>query len=132
MAQTDETYLHSLPAIIVNKPVPPKYLAYEDHHYDPLGDHYFDAAGTPTFNLTAIGLWGFVAKQDGVPAPANSSIGPDKTSAVPWLYLNDKPGYVQKNISQVYRVETAGGNPKPNCTETGVMQIQYAAEYWFF
>jgi hypothetical protein len=132
VAMANETYLHTLPAYIVTKPVPPGYLAHDDIHYEVIGHHYFDAASTPIFNLSVVNQAGFMSKQVGVNAPAGSSVGPDDTSAVAWLFLINKPGYVQKGVTQVYRVETAGGNPYPNCTSATLMQIQYAAEYWFY
>ncbi len=45
--------------------------------------------------------------------------------------LTKKANYTSIGESVVYRVVTAGGNPL-NCTATGVMSVQYAAEYWFY
>jgi hypothetical protein len=112
--------------------LPSGYLAQGGLHFEVLGHHYFDSAGTPTFNLTAVDKYGFMAKTAAVSAPATANPGPAGTGAVPWLDLNQKSGYVSKNISQVYRVETAGGNQYVNCSAAGVMSIQYAAEYWFY
>jgi hypothetical protein len=133
LARTDEALLHTLPAIIVKKPLPPGYLANTGFpNMDVLGNHFFDSASTPTFILSAVKKAGFMEKTVGVAAPASASIGPAGTGAVAWLDLNRKPGYPYENITQVYRVETAGGNPYTICNNTDVMTVQYAAEYWFY
>jgi hypothetical protein len=132
LAKTNEALLHTLPALVVYDSLPTGYLAKAGQRFDVLGNHYFDSASTPTFNLTSVKKMGFMQKTVGVSAPAGANIGPDKTSAVPWLDLNLKPGYPFKNITQVYRVETAGGNPFATCNSTATMVIQYAAEYWFY
>jgi hypothetical protein len=134
LAWTDLALLHTIPPIIVNKPLPPGYLAQSGQHFDVIGHHFFDSAGTPTFILSEATppRAGFMAKTASVSAPAGASKGPAGTGAVAWLDLTNKPGYVQKNVTQVYRVETAGGNSYPNCTSIGVQSVQYAAEYWFY
>jgi hypothetical protein len=45
--------------------------------------------------------------------------------------LTKKANYTSIGESVAYRVVTAGGNA-PNCSATGVISVQYAAEYWFF
>lgn len=95
-----------------------------------LGHHYFNAAGVPTFNLTAVGDILYGAKTASVAAPSTADVGPDRTGAVAWLQLQDKGGSV--GLSEVYRVETAGGNQYATCTAAGVMTIDYAAQYWFY
>jgi hypothetical protein len=107
-------------------------LAKAGCYLDILGYHYFDSAGTPTFNLSTLNKIAFVGKSASINAPAVANKGPTGTGAVPWLQLNKKTGYTSVGISQVYRVETAGGNPELTCTVAGVMSIPYAAEYWFY
>jgi hypothetical protein len=118
--------------VAVYRPLPPGYLDITGNRFDVLGHHYFDSTGTPTFDLTAVNKIGFFAKTAAVNAPATANKGPAGTGAVPWLDLNKKAGYTSVGLSQVYRVETAGGNQQVNCTVAGVMSIQYAAEYWFY
>jgi hypothetical protein len=112
--------------------VPSGYLAKFGLHFLVLGNHFFDIAGTPTFDLSTVHKIGYMAKTVSVSAPATANKGPADTGAVPWLDLNQKQGYISKNISQVYRVETAGGNQFVNCSVAGTMTVQYAAEYWFY
>jgi hypothetical protein len=131
LAKTDESLLHAIPGIVVYWPLPSDSTA-KFYNLAVLGHHYFDSASTPTFDLTAVNKIGYMRKTVAVSAPADADIGPDKTSAVPWLDLNNKPGYVSKSITQVYRVETAGGNPYATCNSTDLMEIEYAAEYWFY
>ncbi len=131
LAKTDESLLHAIPAVIVYWPLPSDSTA-KFYNLDVLGHHFFDSASTPTFDLSAVNKIGFMQKTAAVSAPAGANVGPDKTSAVTWLDLNNKPGYVSKSITQVYRVETAGGNPYATCTSTDLMEIEYAAEYWFY
>lgn len=131
LAKTNENLLHTIPAIVVYWPLPSDSTA-QLYNLPVLGHHYFDSASTPTFDLTAVNKIGFMQKTVGVAAPAGANVGPDKTSAVSWLDLNNKPGYVSKSITQVYRVETAGGNPYATCNSTDLMEIEYAAEYWFY
>jgi hypothetical protein len=35
-------------------------------------------------------------------------------------------------LSQVYRVVTAGGKAPTTCSDTNLISIDYAAQYWFF
>jgi hypothetical protein len=133
LAYSNENLLNTLPGLIVYLPLPSSgVLATAGGHLDVLGHHYFDSADTPTFNLSTVNMIGFVGKTASVKAPASANKGPAGTGAVPWLQLNKKTGYTSVGISQVYRVETAGGNQQVNCTVAGVMTIQYAAEYWFY
>ncbi|KAI9743899.1 MAG: hypothetical protein M1818_002633 [Claussenomyces sp. TS43310] len=104
-----------------------------------LGHHYFTAAGTPTFNLSAAAnsLILFGKKIADVKAPVSASLGPAGTGAVDWLDLTAKNGSV--GLGQVYRVLTAGGDPPVTCAGqpadgqgVGIVTIDYAAQYWFF
>ncbi|ELR01869.1 hypothetical protein VC83_06306 [Pseudogymnoascus destructans] len=95
-----------------------------------IGKHYFNSAGVPTFDLSAMGkkLLGKVAGK--VPAPANADKGPAGTGAVPWLKLDDAGG--SSGLKGVYRVYTAGGNAPASCSGKPAISVQYAAMYWFY
>ncbi|ESZ92391.1 hypothetical protein SBOR_7199 [Sclerotinia borealis F-4128] len=97
-----------------------------------LGKHFFDASGTPTFDLSSVSKILYAAKTGGIVAPVNSSPGPADTGAVDWLSLDAKPTYTSVGLKQVYRVETAGGNAINPCRVAGVESVQYAAQYWFY
>jgi hypothetical protein len=116
LAYSNEYLLNTLPGLIVYLPLPSSGKpAMADCDLDILGHHYFDSAGTPTFNLSTLNKIGYVGKIASINAPASANKGPAGTGAVPWLQLNKKTGYTSVGISQVYRVETAGGNPELTC-----------------
>ncbi|CAG8949830.1 hypothetical protein HYFRA_00004155 [Hymenoscyphus fraxineus] len=98
-----------------------------------IGNHYFDSAGVPVFNLSEKDKIIFAAKTENVKAPATADKGPLKTGAVDWLRLVKKENYTfaSKGIQEVYRLETAGGVSSA-CNATGVISVPYAAEYWFY
>lgn len=135
LATKDIKAFHTISAKSVYKPVPPGSLDMPPPvgKLPVIGKHYFDAAGTPTFDLTNGGKKQilFAAKNDSITAPTTADVGPAKTGAVPWLILNSKAGYTSVGLKQVYRVVTSGG-VGPTCTTTGVETVQYAAEYWFY
>ncbi|KAH6713132.1 hypothetical protein BKA61DRAFT_70440 [Leptodontidium sp. MPI-SDFR-AT-0119] len=124
--------LHAIPPIAVNMPLPKSSASINiaNSSLKPLGNHYFDAAGTPVFDLTTAKKSLFAAKVANVSAPADASKGPGGQGAVDWLYLTSKPAYTSVGLGAVYRVVTAGG--KAVCTEAGSQSVQYAAEYWFY
>jgi hypothetical protein len=97
-----------------------------------LGHHFFDSAGTPTFDLASVNKILYGKKNGDVLAPADASKGPAGTGAVDWLSLIAKPGYTSVGLGQVYRVETAGGAAPAVCPSAGVISVQYSAEYWFY
>jgi hypothetical protein len=130
--------LHTLPAQAVNMPEAKAgnyKTAAKALDLPVLGNHYFDFNGTPTFNLSAKSKMLFAGKKEAVNAPANADKGPSGTGAVQWLMLLAKPDYAygtSVGLGEVYRIETAGGN-SPLCTEaSGVITVDYAAEYWFY
>jgi hypothetical protein len=97
------------------------------------GHHYFSNLTTPSFNLdtTAMNL-GFApcAKNSSVPAPAGAPVGQGGTGygAVAWLKLLTRDG-ATGNLEEVYRVNTAGGNPPATCAGMpAAFEVQYAAE----
>lgn len=107
-----------------------------------LGHHYFTDSTSPVFNLnTANGNAGYVNVQSGgkVPAPSGAPIGVNNQGfgAVPWLSLPQKSGPQgpngQPSFKEVYRVNTAGGNPPSTCQNMpSSFEVEYAAEYWFY
>lgn len=98
-----------------------------------LGNHYFDAAGVPVFDLSTQSKILYSNKTENVKAPATASKGPMGTGAVDWLKLIAKLNYVHTSVGleAVYRIETAGGVTSA-CNGTGVISVPYAAEYWFY
>ncbi|KAF2861293.1 hypothetical protein K470DRAFT_256965 [Piedraia hortae CBS 480.64] len=91
-----------------------------------LGEHYFDSAGVPTFDLY---------KGQGHPLLHGKKTGespaPSKED-VHWLYLTCNGSTDDRVVSSVYRVETAGGVPPDSCSGDGSIVVPYAAEYWFY
>ncbi|ROV95737.1 hypothetical protein VMCG_07644 [Cytospora schulzeri] len=102
-----------------------------------LGHHYFDSSSSPTFDLSAVGLFFSGAKAADVKAPAGADAGILGTGAVDWLQLKDNGRGLSKGLSIVYRVETAGGVAQA-CSVSGVnptgevFSVPYAAQYWFY
>jgi hypothetical protein len=98
-----------------------------------LGFHFFDATGTPVFDLNTVGERLASRKIADIKAPADASKGLEGTGPVDWLALTSVPGSV--GLSMVYRVDTAGGNPPKNCEglEAGsVVTVPYSARYHFY
>jgi hypothetical protein len=136
LAFANDRILHKIPSKAVYLPLPPSALSFATlgKSLKTLGHHYFDAAGTPVFDLstpsTKIIL--FAARNRNVKAPISADKGPAGTGAVDWLFLTDKGGsYTSVGLSQVYRVVTAGG-VGPICSRSGIEAVDYATEYWFY
>lgn len=92
------------------------------------GHHYFQDATTPFFDLnTDAHEWGTAATKK-----INSTASPDPTKDVPWLKLQTKIA-TGCTISEVYRINTMGGVAPATCSgQPKLIQVQYAAEYWFY
>jgi hypothetical protein len=97
------------------------------------GHHFFLDNTTPFFNLNtdqmALGQ-AACSKNASVTAPANAPIGQGGNGfgAVAWLQLLTKPG-ATGNLKEVYRLNTAGGKPAPDCSNmAATFEVQYAAE----
>ncbi|KAG4427617.1 hypothetical protein IFR05_016901 [Cadophora sp. M221] len=136
IAYSNTTLLHMFPPLAVTVATPRNpttSMRLYSKMLKPLGIHFFDAAGTPIFDLQATGNILFAKKIQGVQAPTTASKGPAGTGAVDWLFLGNKTeGYTSVGLSAVYRVVTAGG-VSPACTAgMGVHSVEYAAEYWFY
>ena len=102
-----------------------------------IGMHYFDAQGTPTFDLSPEGLLLKSKKMDSDPAPDGSCYGRDGGAAVPWLMLQDDGTGRSVGLDQVFRVETAGGSAPATCDgavdpATGIVTRDYAALYYLY
>lgn len=96
-----------------------------------IGGHYFTAGGVPTWNLLGDGLL-YGASVGDIPAPLGANAGPQGYGAVDWKALTGVAGSV--GLTEVYRVETAGGEAPASCSGGlgATIQIQYAATYWFY
>jgi len=100
------------------------------------GHHFFTNITTPFFNLDISQLQlgqAPCSKTQSVAAPAGSALGQGGVGngSVAWLKLqtHDATG----SLEEVYRVNTAGGNPPTTCSGMGAaFEVQYAAEYWFW
>jgi hypothetical protein len=97
------------------------------------GHHYFSNPTTPDFDLNtaAMGL-GFASclKNNTVPAPAGAPVGQggEGHGSVAWLKLLTKDG-ATGDLEEIYRVNTAGGNPPATCAGMpATFEVQYAAE----
>ncbi|KAK5995863.1 hypothetical protein PT974_04281 [Cladobotryum mycophilum] len=94
------------------------------------GVHFFTDATTPFFNLDTPSMdigEAPCAKNSSVQAPSTAAVGQIGDTAVPWLKLTTKNG-ATGNIKEVYRVNTAGGNPPTTCKgQPAAFQVQYSA-----
>lgn len=96
------------------------------------GHHFFDANGTPVFDLGKVGLFRG-KKSASIAAPEDSFRGPydQGVGAVDWLQLCAVEG--SKSLKRTYRVETAGGKPPASCEgQPAAIQVEYASQYWFY
>lgn len=158
IASKSLTLLHEMPAIAGETPTGSlallaELLSHTTNSSDLiLGEHYFNAAGYPVLDLRLSG------SQDWVVATKNASVDAPQTSTstcqnVAWLELDRKPGRCSGNgievryilrqddeanciltaIQKVYRVNTYQGSAPSTCAGLNeTVEVQYAAEYWFF
>jgi hypothetical protein len=104
----------------------PSYLAISGHHF-------FSNATTPAFDLnTPASSLGFAPcmKNNTVPAPSGAPAGQGGQGhgSVAWLKLVTRDG-ATGNLEEVYRVNTAGGNPPATCAGMpAIFEVQYASE----
>lgn len=99
-----------------------------------IGQHYFDAAGTPTFDLSPENLLLKSKKMATANAPSDACAGRDGGAAVPWLMLQDDGTNRSQGLQQVFRVETTGGSAPANCAgvAAGSLTRDYAALYYLY
>ncbi|WPH03507.1 Hypothetical protein R9X50_00638700 [Acrodontium crateriforme] len=137
LAASAPDLLSILPSIALELPVPSSSDVQDPINQDMSGHHYFIDLTTAFFNMdTSLHQYGSGAfkKVNAVPAPATAPKGQygRGDGAVAWLKLdakNDKDQIFQ----QVYRLNTAGGNPPKTCKgQKAAFEVQYAAEYWLF
>lgn len=116
-----------MPNVSVNFPVPTSQNKLAPANLYLSGHHYFADATTPFFNMeTPEGNLGMVAA-----AKMNATAAPDAARNVPWLKLQAKTGDWQ--FVEVFRVNTAGGQPPATCEgQPENIEVQYAAEYWLY
>ncbi|KXL47300.1 hypothetical protein M433DRAFT_152902 [Acidomyces richmondensis BFW] len=101
------------------------------------GHQYFIDPTTPYFNMdTDLYQYGSgpFKKLNSSDAPADAIKGQNNqgNGAVAWLKLGarDPDGQI---FQEVYRVNTAGGNPPDTCMGMAAsFEVQYSAEYWFY
>jgi hypothetical protein len=108
-----------------------------------IGFHFFALNGTPVFDLSMTGERLFAKKLADIKAPSSASVGitisgQPGVGAVDWLSLVDiGMGSGSVGLKQVYRVDTAGGNPPVDCLAGGlaagsVVTVPYSAGYHFY
>ncbi|KAJ5650758.1 uncharacterized protein N7484_004481 [Penicillium longicatenatum] len=133
------TLLHEMPAVFGETPTGSlaflaELLSHTTNSSDLIiGEHYFNAAGYPVLDLRLSG------SQDWVVATKNASVDAPQISSstcqnVAWLELDRKPGNCSGNgIEKVYRVNTYQGSAPSTCAGLNkTIEVQYAAEYWFY
>lgn len=101
------------------------------------GHHYFanvSGKGVPTFDITKYNDVLSAKKSASAAAPSGAYAGANNAGAVDWLYLIDDGTGKSHGVKEVYRVETAGGDPVAGACAQGakVVGVKYAAEYWFY
>lgn len=106
-------------------------------HLPTLGNHYFgpvNGAGVPFFNIDS-GDFLSAQKTGASPAPATAfDGGKHGFGAIDWLFLPSDGSDRTVGLSEVYRINTAGGNADPQGCASGdaVLSYKYVAEYWFY
>ncbi|TID18022.1 hypothetical protein E6O75_ATG10667 [Venturia nashicola] len=122
------TLLALLPDIALKFPTPDPSSAMSPANLFLSGHHFFTDLTTPFFNFnTNAHEWGTVGCKK-----ANATDAPNKAADVPWLKLSSK-SRDGCTISEVYRLNTKGGQPPATCKGMGsTFTVQYAAEYWFW
>ncbi|KAF3389047.1 hypothetical protein F1880_004001 [Penicillium rolfsii] len=140
IASSSISLLHELPVVIGRAPIGSlallvELLSYTTNSSDLIiGEHYFNAAGDPFFNLGLSGSdsWIISKKDASVTAPKRVSHVAGDTGAedVAWLKLGFKDGH---GLKEVYRVVTYEGSAPSTCAgQKETILVDYAAEYWFY
>lgn len=102
------------------------------------GHHYFTDLTTAYFNLDTEGegddTWqtdysqGAFQKTHSSDAPKDALKG-----SVPWLKLASKTNDTDCAFQEVYRINTVGGAAPKTCVgQAATLEVEYAAEYWFY
>lgn len=127
MAANQPQLVTMMPSIGVRYPVPTSGDSSAPANMLLSGHHYFADLTTPFFNMvTDEANYGEVAAQK-----LNATAAPNAAKDVTWLKLSAKAGDWQ--FMEVYRVNTAGGQPPKICyNQSETFEVDYAAEYWFW
>ena len=130
------------PQIALDLPLPfsPAEVYDSQFFYGYSGIHYFLDHTTPFFNLDTNSHqngFGAFKKIASSLAPAGSIVGPynQGNGATTWLKLTADTGYRNGSqpLKEVYRVQTAGGDPPKTCLgQESHFQVPYAAQHWFY
>lgn len=127
-----------LPGIALNLPVPTMTETSSPVTQSVLGHHFFTDSTTAFFDLdTLLHSYGRGAfkKVNATAAPTGATDGQFGTGhgSVAWLKLDMKTPGTDQGFQEVYRLNTAGGNPPASCAGSpAAFEVQYAAEYWFY
>jgi hypothetical protein len=105
-------------------------------HLHVLGKHYFASIGgaaVPSFDIHSDDFLS-AQKVGDVPAPADAYDGQNAAGAVDWIFLTTDGSPRSIALSEVYRVNTAGGVPGPSKCKLGATRfsVKYVAQYWFY
>jgi hypothetical protein len=132
LAASPQNLVAQIPSFALGYPVPTSDVSDSTINTLLSGHHFFTNATTPFFNLqTDKHNYGSVGclKQSACDAPADAPKGVNGLGSVPWLKLAGFEG----DYNEVYRVDTAGGNPPKTCQGMAdKFQVEYAAAYYFF
>lgn len=137
MAADQPDLVRKLPGIALNLPVPSSTNENSPAYQDLSGHHYFLDSTTPFFNMdTSAHDYGTGAfkKTNTSNAPDDAILGQygQGNGSVAWLKLDAKDSTGQI-FQEVYRVNTAGGQPPKACTGMpAAFEVQYSAEYWLW
>jgi hypothetical protein len=124
--------------IALDLPVPSSEDANSPIYQGMSGHHYFKDASTPFFDLdTSAHSYGNGAfkKGNSTAAPATAMMGPYNSGNGPvaWLRLDAKTTTDGQVFKEVYRLNTAGGQPPKTCQGMpAAFEVPYAAEYWLY
>ncbi|QIW95469.1 hypothetical protein AMS68_000987 [Peltaster fructicola] len=127
--------LDRLPVVALNLPTPSS--SDSAANVDMSGHHYFIDLTTAYFNLKTDAHdygGGAFKKVNSTAAPSDAAAGQEGSGdgAVAWLKLIAKDPKTQ-SMQEVYRVNTAGGNPPKTCEgQDKSFEVQYSAEYWIW
>lgn len=137
IAADNPTLLAFIPSIALDLPTPSSSDSDSPASVDLSGYHYFLNPTTPFFNLdTSLHAYGNGAfkKANSTSAPGSAMKGPGNQGdgAVAWLKLSAANANGQV-FQEVYRVNTAGGNPPKTCQGMPAsFEVPYSAEYWLY
>ena len=109
--------LNELPSYLINY----NFDELENSSIPACGRHYFTKAGVPTFDLGKTGKLSGKKSAD-ITAPGGT--------AVDWLQLT---AVNPSTLKAAYRVQTVKGKAPKSCKgQPAAIEVQYAAQYWFY